>query len=103
MSKPELEARESDPWEIDPNCPGWQAAIIRLARPALLWALGIGVMAIGTAIVGAVEAFVPGAGQRMATSMALLLRAYPEPLYWLVGFLFAGQAGVSLLRAWKGK
>lgn len=89
-----------DAWDTD-GVPEWQAAIIRLARPCLLWSLGVGVMAIGTAIVGLVEALMPGKGIDMAKAMATLLRAYPEPLYWLIAFLFGGQALASIITAWR--
>jgi hypothetical protein len=94
--------RAADPWDIPPNVPQWQAAIIRLARPAALWVLAVGVMGLGTAIVGAVEAIAPGAGVRMTTAMAGLLIAYPEPLYYLIAFMFAGQLLVTAIKAWKG-
>lgn len=81
---------------------GWQAAFIRLARPALLWALGVMTMGFGALMVGVVEAFCPGKGIAMATGMAALLKAYPEQLYWLVAFLFGGQALASIIKAWKG-
>jgi hypothetical protein len=91
-----------DVWDTR-GVPGWQAAIIRLARPALMLALGLGVMGCGTAIVGVVEAIVPGAGGRMAQAMALLLVAYPKELYWLVAFMFGGQALAGIITAWKGQ
>lgn len=85
-----------DPWETR-GAPEWQAALIRLARPALLWALGVVTMGLGVVIVGAVEAIVPGAGVRMAGAMAALLRAYPGELYLLVGALFGGQVASSIV------
>lgn len=81
--------------------PEWQAAIIRLARPCLLWVLGVGLMGVGTAFVGIVEALLPGKGIAMAAAMAALLKAYPDPLYWLVAFLFGGQALASIITAWR--
>lgn len=93
---------QTDPFETD-GVPGWQAALIRLARPMLLWALGVGVMGLGTALVGAVEAFWPGRGIAMATAMGDLLTAYPQPLWWLVAFLFGGQALASIIKAWRGQ
>lgn len=92
---------DHDVWTTT-GVPGWQACLIRLARPMLLWSLGIGVMAIGTAIVGFVEAIWPGRGMDMAKAMATLLIAYPTQLYWLVAFLFGGQALASIIKAWKG-
>lgn len=89
-----------DAWDTA-NVPEWQAAIIRLARPCLLWVLGVGLMGCGTAIVGAIEAVWPGKGLDMAGAMAALLRAYPDPLYWLVAFLFGGQALASIITAWR--
>lgn len=89
-----------DMWDVA-GLPGWQAAAIRLARPALLWALGVMTMGFGALLVGVVEAIVPHAGVRMASAMAALLRAYPEQLYWLVAFLFGGQAMTSIIKAWK--
>lgn len=91
----------ADPWEVR-NAPEWQAALIRLARPALLWALGVVTMGLGTVMVGVVEAIVPGAGLRMATAMAALLRAYPGELYLLVGALFSGQVVSNIVKA-RGK
>lgn len=91
-----------DVWETA-NVPEWQAAFIRLARPALLWALGVVTMGFGCMFVGVVEAFSPGAGVRMVTAMAGLLKAYPDPLYYLVAFLFGGQAMASIIRAWRGQ
>ncbi|QIG80003.1 hypothetical protein [Stakelama tenebrarum] len=88
-------------WETE-GVPGWQAALIRLARPALLWALGIVTMGLGALLVGIVEAIVPGRGIAMAKAMAALLRAYPGYLYLLVAFLFGGQALASVIKAWKG-
>lgn len=92
---------QSDAWDTA-GTPQWQAALIRLARPALLWALGVVTMGMGTVIVGAVEAFVPGAGVRMASAMAALLRAYPVELYILVGVLFGGQAVAGVLQLLRG-
>lgn len=89
-----------DVWDTV-GVPEWQAAIIRLARPCLLWVLGVCLMGVGTAFVGLVEVIAPGKGVGMAKAMALLLRAYPEPLYWLVAFLFGGQALASIITAWR--
>ena len=89
-----------DAWDTV-GVPQWQAAIIRLARPCLLWALGVCLMGVGTAIVGLVEIIAPGKGSEMAKAMATLLRAYPDPLYWLVAFLFGGQALASIITAWR--
>jgi hypothetical protein len=91
---------ENDAWDAN-GVPGWQAAIIRLGRPVTLWTLGPFVMGSGTMLVGFVEAFFPGRGIAMATAMAALLRAYPTQLYWLVAFLFGGQALASIIKAWK--
>ena len=90
-----------DVWDTG-GVPAWQAALIRLARPCLLWVLGVGLMGVGTAIVGVVEAIAPGKGSGMANAMATLLRAYPQPLYWLVAFLFGSQALASIIKAWRG-
>lgn len=98
---PEGNAR-TDPFETL-GVPSWQAAFIRLARPALLWALGVVTMGFGALMVGVVEALFPGVGVRMATGMALLLKAYPEQLYWLLAFLFGGQALASIIKAWRGQ
>lgn len=98
---PEGNARP-DIWDTT-TAPAWQAAIIRLARPALLWALGFVTMGLGAVLVGVVEAIVPGAGVRMATAMAALLRAYPVELYVLLAFLFGGQVFASTLKAWRGQ
>ncbi|RYD68376.1 MAG: hypothetical protein EOP58_00725 [Sphingomonadales bacterium] len=92
---------QRDAWDTS-AAPGWQAALIRLARPALLWALGFVTMGLGAVLVGVVEAVSPGAGVRMASAMAALLRAYPMELYILVAFLFGGQVFASTLKAWKG-
>lgn len=89
-----------DAWDTN-GVPGWQAMLIRLARPMLLWTLGVGVMAVGTALVGVIEVLAPGRGTDMAKAMATLLTAYPEPLYWLVAFLFGGQALASIITAWR--
>lgn len=91
----------ADPWETT-GAPEWQAALIRLARPALLWALGVVTMGLGTLLVGVVEAIKPGSGLRMAGAMAALLRAYPSELYLLVGTLFGGQVVSSIVKARKG-
>lgn len=91
---------DTDVWTTR-GVPDWQAAIIRLSRPILMLVLGIGLMGVGTAIVGLVEAIWPGAGLRMAKAMATLLLAYPQPLYWLVAFMFGGQALAGIIRAWK--
>ncbi|WP_447724651.1 hypothetical protein [Sphingomonas koreensis] len=93
---------QRDAWDTA-AAPPWQAALIRLARPALLWALGFVTMGLGAVLVGIVEALVPGAGVRMATAMAALLRAYPVELYVLLAFLFGGQVFASTLKAWKGQ
>lgn len=90
-----------DAWDTM-GVPGWQAALIRLARPCLLWVLGVGLMGVGTAVVGFIEACWPGKGVGMAKAMATLLLAYPQPLYWLVAFLFGSQALASIIKAWKG-
>lgn len=91
---PEGNAHTGSAWETA-GAPAWQAALIRLARPALLWALGVVVMGMGVVIVGVVEATHPGAGLRMATAMAALLRAYPDGLYYLIGSIFFGQAATT--------
>lgn len=101
-NNPEGNAATDDPFALDHAVPDWQAAIIRLARPALLWALGVVTMGFGVVIVGFVEAFVPGAGLRMAAAMAALLKAYPDALYWLVAFLFGGQALAGIIKSIKG-
>lgn len=98
---PEGNARP-DAWDTT-AAPAWQAAIIRLARPALLWALGFVTMGLGAVLVGVVEALFPGAGVRMATAMAALLRAYPMELYLLLAFLFGGQVFASTVKAWRGQ
>lgn len=90
-----------DVWDTA-GVPGWQAALIRLARPCLLWVLGVGLMGVGTAIVGIVEAIWPRRGVDMAKAMATLLLAYPPPLYWLVAFIFGGTTLASIIKAWKG-
>lgn len=90
-----------DAWETR-GIPAWQAAIIRLARPLLLWLLGGVVMGAGVVIVGVVEAFRPGVGLRMATAMAALLRAYPAELYLLVAAMFGGQAALSFIQKRRG-
>ena len=90
-----------DLWDTD-GVPSWQAALIRLARPMMLWVLGIGLMGVGTAIVGVVEAIWPTRGVDMAKAMATLLLAYPQPLYWLVAFIFGGTTLASIIKAWKG-
>lgn len=95
-NNPEGNAVQSDAWSTA-GVPGWQAALIRLARPALLWALGVVTLGVGALLVGIVEAIVPGAGVRMASAMAGMLNAYPSELYFLVGFLFSGQALGSYL------
>lgn len=89
-----------DLWDTD-GVPGWQAALIRLARPMMLWVLGIGLMGVGTAFVGVVEAIWPTRGVDMAKAMATLLLAYPQPLYWLVAFIFGGTTLASIIKAWK--
>jgi hypothetical protein len=89
-------------WETR-GAPGWQAAVIRLGRPALLWMLGVVVMGWGVVVVGMVEAVWPGVGIRMAAAMAALLRAYPGELYLLLGTVFLGQAASSVTTAIKGK
>lgn len=89
-----------DAWDTH-GVPGWQAMLIRLARPMLLWTLGVGVMAIGTALVGLVEVIMPGKGTEMAQAMATLLVAYPKELYLLIAFLFGGQALASIITAWR--
>lgn len=92
----------SSAWETK-GAPEWQAALIRLARPMLLWTLGVVVMGCGVLLVGVVEAFSPGMGRRMAQAMAFLLQAYPDGLYYLIGAIFLGQAFTSGFTAWKGK
>lgn len=89
-----------DAWDTV-GVPGWQAAIIRLARPCLLWVLGVCLMGVGTAFVGLVEAFLPGKGVAMAKAMATLLIAYPKELYLLLAFIFGGQALASIITAWR--
>lgn len=91
-----------DVWDTR-EAPAWQAAVIRLARPALIWALGFVTMGLGAMLVGVVEAASPGAGVRMATAMAALLRAYPVEFYLLVAFLFGGQVFASTIKAWRGQ
>ncbi|CAN5333576.1 hypothetical protein BH10PSE12_BH10PSE12_02560 [soil metagenome] len=93
---------DSGAWDIR-GAPSWQAAIIRLARPMLLWMLGVVVMGFGVVIVGTVEAVFPGAGLRMATAMAALLRAYPTELYILLATVFLGQATSSAIGAINGR
>lgn len=90
-----------DAWNTH-GVPEWQAALIRLARPVLLWALGVITMGMGAVAVGVVEAASPGAGIRMAAAMAALLRAYPLELYILVGVLFGGQAVVGAIQLIRG-
>ena len=92
---------QSDIWNTN-GTPEWQAALIRLARPALLWALGVVTMGLGTVLVGLIEAIWPGSGIRMASAMAALLRAYPVELYILVGVLFGGQAVSGVLQLLRG-
>lgn len=101
-NNPEGNAATDEPYEVGVHVPAWQAAFIRLARPSLLWALGVVTMGLGVVIVGFVEAVVPGAGIRMAGAMAALLRAYPDALYWLVAFLFGGQALAGIIKSIKG-
>lgn len=90
-----------DAWNTA-GVPPWQAAIIRLGRPLLLWSLGTGLMAGGTILVGIIEAIWPGKGLAMAAAMAGILKAYPVQLYWLIAFLFGSQALASIIKAWKG-
>jgi hypothetical protein len=92
----------SSPWETR-GAPPWQAAIIRLARPVLLWVLGVVVMGWGVVFVGAIEAIFPGVGIRMAAAMAALLRAYPDGLYYLIGAIFLGQAVSSVATSFRGR
>ena len=99
---PEGNASAGGAWETR-GAPPWQAAVIRLARPLLLWMLGVVVMGWGVVIVGAVEAIRPGVGIRMASAMAALLRAYPDGLYYLIGAIFLGQAASSVTASIKGK
>lgn len=101
-NNPEGNAATDDPFALDQTVPGWQAAAIRLARPALLWALGVVTMGLGVVIVGAVEALSPGAGVRMTVAMGALLTAYPPELYYLVAFLFGGQALAGIIKSIKG-
>lgn len=101
-NNPEGNAGADDPFAIEKAVPEWQAAFIRLARPALLWALGVVTMGFGVVIVGFVEATFPGAGLRMAAAMAALLTAYPPELYYLVAFLFGGQALAGIIKSIKG-
>lgn len=96
MSDDNPEGNAAGAWSTD-GVPAWQAAVIRLARPALLWALGFITMGLGALLVGIIEAIVPGAGVRMAKAMAGVLNAYPGELYWLVAFLFGGQAFTAVL------
>lgn len=99
---PEGNSDTGGAWETK-GAPPWQAALIRLARPMLLWMLGVVVMGWGVVIVGAVEAWWPGVGLRMASAMAALLRAYPDGLYYLIGAIFLGQAASSVTTAIKGR
>lgn len=92
----------TNPWETR-GAPGWQAGLIRLARPMLLWALGVVVMGFGVLLVGVVEVFRPGDGVRMAKAMAFLLQAYPDGLYYLIGAIFLGQAASSFSIGRKGR
>lgn len=89
-------------WETR-GAPGWQAALIRLARPMLLWMLGVVVMGVGVLTVGIVEALSPGSGVRMAKAMAFLLQAYPDGLYYLIGAIFLGQAASAFSTGRKGR
>ncbi|PZR83587.1 MAG: hypothetical protein DI537_34640 [Stutzerimonas stutzeri] len=91
---------DTDVWTTR-GVPDWQAAIIRLSRPILMLVLGVGVMGVGTALVGLAEALDAGAGVRMAKAMADILKAYPDALYWLIAFMFGGQALAGIIRAWK--
>lgn len=95
-ANPEGYAAGADAWSTA-GVPEWQAALIRLARPALLWAVGVVTLGLGPLLVGIVEAIVPGAGTRMVVAMAGLLKAYPGELYMLVGILFGGQAVSAFL------